>query len=267
MRCVFAFALLAGCSSLSSSTLSADEELLLSSINGPEETLASRAAFGAVSTEEDPDAPPLFHECDPDGFHAELFEDYDADESGALDGAEPDDVLEQGRRYALIAGRDDMERRQAEMRMHMLGLIYDTDESGDLSDAEKSVLFEDFTVRCDTLNAMLLADFDADGDGTLSESELQTAADTLNADLEEMRAEMDERAHEEGDPSATRSAPTASAPSPAAVTCRPDWRTSTPTATASSATPSWRPAARPCASGSAAASRCSSRPLRPRLSS
>ena len=108
----------------------------------------------------DPDAPPLFHECDPDGFHAELFEDYDADESGALDGAEPDDVSD------AHAGRDDMERRQAEMRMHMLGLIYDTDESGDLSDAEKSVLFEDFTVRCDTLNAMLLVDFDADGDGT-----------------------------------------------------------------------------------------------------
>ena len=194
MRCVFAFALLAGCSSLSSSTLSADDELILSSINGPEETLASRAAFGAVSTEEDPDAPPLFHECDPDGFHAELFEDYDADTSGALDGTEPDDVSD------AHAGRDDMERRQAEMRMHMLGLIYDTDESGDLSTAEKSVLFEDFTVRCDTLNAMLLADFDADGDGTLSESELQTAADTLNADREAMRAEMDERAGEAGDP-------------------------------------------------------------------
>ena len=92
MRSVFMLALLAGCGSVASSTLTAADELLLSSINGPEETLAARAAFGAVSTESDPDAPPLFHECNPDGFNAELFEQYDADHSGELEDAESSDV-------------------------------------------------------------------------------------------------------------------------------------------------------------------------------
>ena len=194
MRSVFALALLAGCSSFSLSSLSADEELILSSINGPEETLSARAALGAVSTEADPDAPPLARECDADGFHAELLDSYDADQSGQLDGAEPDDVT------GAHAGRDDMERREAEMRMHLLGLIYDTDESGDLSDDEKAVLFDDFTVRCDVLNAKLLSEFDADGDGALSEDELRTAEETLRAERDQMRAELDERRGEEGDP-------------------------------------------------------------------
>lgn len=194
MRSVFMLALLAGCGSVASSTLTAADELLLSSINGPEETLAARAAFGAVSTESDPDAPPLFHECNPDGFNAELFEQYDADHSGALEDAESSDV------EGAHAGRDDMERRQAEMRFHMLGLIYDTNEDGSLSDDEKAVLFEDFTARCDVLNAKILADFDADGDGTLSDEELQTAAETLDAEREAMREEMEERMGEAGDP-------------------------------------------------------------------
>ena len=194
MRPVFALALLAGCASLSSSTLSADAELLLSSLNGPEETLAARAAFGAVSTEEDPDAPPMFHECNPDGFNADLFEQYDADHSGDLSDEESSDV------EGAHAGRDDMEQREAEMRFHLLGLIYDTDEDGTLSDAEKAVLFDDFTVRCDVLNAKLLADFDADGDGALSDEELATAEETLQAERDEMREEMEGRMDEAGDP-------------------------------------------------------------------
>lgn len=194
MRPVFALALLAGCASLQSSTLSAEAELLLSSINGPEETLSARAAFGAVSTEEDPDAPPMMHECNPDGFNAELFEQYDADRSGELGDEESSDVTD------AHAGRDDMQRREAEMRFHLLGLIYDTDEDGALSDDEKAPLYEDFTARCEVLNARLLEEFDADGDGELSDEELATAEETLKAERDAMHEEMEGRRGEEGDP-------------------------------------------------------------------
>lgn len=178
---------LVGCQSLSTSSLSADEELVLSVTNGPEEALVARGEYGVSGTAEDPDAPPLFRECDAEGFHAELFGSYDADNSGELGQDEEAEV------EATHAGRDEREQQEAHMRWHLLGLIYDTDEDGALSESEQSVLFDDFTVRCEALEAMLIAQFDADGDGSLSDAELSTAAETLEAEREAMRAELDER--------------------------------------------------------------------------
>lgn len=190
MRCLVLFAALIGCQS-SPSSLTAEQELLLSATNGPEEALSARAEYGVLSTSDDPDAPPLFRECDADGFHEEIFSRYDTDASGDLGDPEREEV------ESAHAGRDEMEQRHAHMRFHLLGLIYDTDEDGSISASEQSVLFDDFTVRCEALTEMLLAAFDADADGELDDDELATAGETLEAEREAMRAELDER-HPDG---------------------------------------------------------------------
>ncbi len=66
-------------------------------------------------------------------------------------------------------GRDDMEQRQVEMRVYVVGLIYDSNEDGSLSDEEKAVLFEVFTARCE---------FDTDSAGPFSD-ELATCRTAL----------------------------------------------------------------------------------------
>lgn len=183
MRCVLLNLLLSACSGVGDS-LSADEELLLSATGGAEEGLVSRAAYGALGAESDPDQPPLLRECDADGTYHDIFASYDADGDGALDHPEQEDVSD------ARADRGDIERREIEMRWRMMLLIYDLDEDGALSDSERATLFDDFTVRCEVLSDKLLAEFDADGDGTLSADELATATATLEAERAAHYAEM-----------------------------------------------------------------------------
>lgn len=185
---------LSACSALTSSTLSADDEILLSTTSGAEEALASRATLGAMTPSEDPDQPPLFRECSAEWTFIGIEERYDRDQSGDLDEAEAADCQD------ARAGRDDMEERNAHMRMAMLGLIYDLSEDGTLSDEEKAPLYEDFTARCEALSALVLAEFDADGDGALSDAELESAQRALEAEREAHRAEMEARMAEEGGP-------------------------------------------------------------------
>lgn len=187
---LFILVALSACSSFSD-TLTAEQEMLLSTTSGAEEALASRAALGALTPTEDPDQPPLFRECDAEWTFTGIREGYDRDQDGGLSSEEQGDCQD------AHAGRDDMEERSARMRMAMLGLIYDTGEDGSLSDAEKAPLYEDFTARCEALHAMVLAEFDADGDGALSDEELATAESTLSAERDAAHAEMEERMAEE----------------------------------------------------------------------
>lgn len=177
---------LVGCES-SDSAIPAEGEILLSTTGGEEEGLSSRASFGSLAPSGDPDQPPMMRECDASGTYTGIFSEYDADADEHLDEGESASVED------AHGGRDEMAARDAEMRWHLMLLIYDTDEDGSLSDAEKSPLFEDFTARCEVLSARLLEDFDADGDGELSASELATAEEAIEAEREAHRAEMEER--------------------------------------------------------------------------
>ena len=72
--------LLIGCGE---DSLTAEQELLLSTTSGEEEP----AGFGAKSTEaygtpSEVDQPALFRDCDAQGFFTKLFDGYDADSSG-----------------------------------------------------------------------------------------------------------------------------------------------------------------------------------------
>ena len=176
--------LLAACAGANDS-LTAEQELLVSATSGAEEAFASTAVSGEMPTSDGRDQPPLMRECDAEGSFVGLFEEYDADGDGELGPPEEDEV------FGAREGRDQMEARNARDRMHLLGLIYDTDRDGELSDSEKAVLFDDFTVRCEVLHERLLADFDADGDGELSDSELATAEASMQEMMEAQRAEME----------------------------------------------------------------------------
>ena len=174
---------LSACDS-SGTTVSADGEILLSTTGGAEEGLTSRDTMGDLAPSGDPDQPPLGRECDASGTYTGIFSEYDVNANQSLDTGECQSVQD------AHADRDDLAQRDAEMRWHLMLLIYDLDEDGALSDTEKSPLFDDFTTRCQVLAAKLLADFDADDDGTLSDSELATAQATIEADQEAQRAAM-----------------------------------------------------------------------------
>ena len=173
------FILAAGCTS--TDAIDARSELLISATSGAEEALA-RGDDGEAAPTEDPDQPPLFRECDAEGTFVGLMARYDEDGDGELGPPEEDAVFD------ARAERDPDEAMRGEQRMHFLGLVYDTDRSGEIDDDDElTVLFEDFTVRCEVLHTRLLEDFDADGDGTLSEEEMQAAGDAIRAEMESIR--------------------------------------------------------------------------------
>lgn len=190
MRALLVTLALSGCTGLGSS-LSAEAELLLSATNGAEEGLASRAVEGGLGPAEDPDQPPLFRECSGEQTWEDIFARYDADGDHAL-GEEEAAEVEAGR-----GGRDDFERHMAERRWHLMLVIYDLDGDHDLSEPEQSTLLEDFGARCELLHEQLVATYDADGDGALSDEELATAEEALRAEEEARRAEMEARFAEE----------------------------------------------------------------------
>jgi hypothetical protein len=169
---------LAGCG-LTSSSLDAESALLVSATSGAEEAM-SRSSYGDTSGTSDPDRPPLFRECNAEGDFVALFNEYDKNADGELAGTEATRVQQRH-----PGGPE------AEHRMRLLGLVYDLDGDGALSDSEKATLFDDFTVRCEALHAKLLTDFDADGDGVLSDSEKATAEAALEADRAAAHDETD----------------------------------------------------------------------------
>ncbi len=173
--------------SLGLQALSADEQLILSAISGEEDYLTGRQTLeerpeGAAPEEAPTSAPPMFRECDAEGEYVGLFSAYDLDESGELRGEESETV--QAEHGGGPGGpRDHL--------MRLLGLVYDSDGEMGFSEAEKATLLSDFSARCEAIHAQILADFDADGDGTLSEAEEAEARAAHEAEMEAQREAME----------------------------------------------------------------------------
>lgn len=72
-----------------------------------------------------------------------------------------------------------------------LAPIYDADESRSLDDTEQAALVADLTAGCSARNAAVLADFDVDASGDLSQEEWDAARASLRAAHEEERASLD----------------------------------------------------------------------------
>ena len=184
-------------------TTSATDRLLVSATSGAEEAIAW-STYGETAGETDPNRPGLFRECDAQGTYIGLVEKYDADGDGAIDSSEADSVdadYEAAEDSASDGPDGDRPHGDGhgghgghpggDHRRHLIGLVYDTDLDGELSTEEKVDLFADFTVRCETLHQKLLDQFDADGDGTLSDTEIATAEATLEAEREAAHAAME----------------------------------------------------------------------------
>jgi hypothetical protein len=56
-----------------------------------------------------------------------------------------------------------------------LGVVYDGDDSGTLDETEQAAILADFTAGCTAIKARVVAQWDTDGDGVLSETELAAA--------------------------------------------------------------------------------------------
>jgi Ca2+-binding EF-hand superfamily protein len=74
-------------------------------------------------------------------------------------------------------------------KLHRIKWIYDTDNSGELSETERAVLEGDLVTRCENKEAYMLATYDTDADGVLSEEELAAASAAKEAEREARRAE------------------------------------------------------------------------------
>jgi hypothetical protein len=72
-----------------------------------------------------------------------------------------------------------------------LAPIYDVDESRSLDDTEQAALVADLTAGCTARNAAVLADFDVDASGDLSQAEWDSARASLRAAHEAERASLD----------------------------------------------------------------------------
>lgn len=174
------FLAFAGCSDTSLSALTATEELTLSAASTKEEVLLDGEDAAAAAMPEH-EAPTPMGECDAFARFQELQASYDTDGDGTLSATEEEAVI------AARGDRGSEADRHLQGLWHMLGLVYDLDESRSLDDTERAALFDDMTVRCDALQAKLVEEFDADGDGALSEEELATATEAMEAAFEEGR--------------------------------------------------------------------------------
>jgi EF hand domain-containing protein len=80
-------------------------------------------------------------------------------------------------------------------RVSLLLSLYDADDSGALDATELGALQSDIEARCESREAALLAQFDSDGDGKLSDAERDAARAALRARFGHGR----HRGHGEGD--------------------------------------------------------------------
>lgn len=190
---LLALTLFIGCGE---AALTGEQELLLSTTSGEEEP----AAFGDKSTEAygTPsliDQPEMFRECNSQGFFKALFDGYDADRSGELGRDEEADI------HHARSGREDHHVRMMQRRWHFLSFVYDANDDGEISESERTTLLSDHTERCENLHAQVLADFDEDGDGLLSDAEKEAAHDAMQERHEDHRENMKEAhgRHKRGD--------------------------------------------------------------------
>jgi hypothetical protein len=72
-----------------------------------------------------------------------------------------------------------------------LAPLYDADESHSLDDAEQRQLIDDVTAGCTARSARLLADFDDDADGALSQAEWDAARQAMRDAHEGLRTSLD----------------------------------------------------------------------------
>ncbi len=151
--------------------LSAQAQLTLEAISGEEEDVVEGDGDLMAG---DQAARPLFRPCDAERALENVVATYDANEDGAVGPEEEGAVSED-----LAGDRRGSQRRLR--RWSALAFIYDADDSGDLSDAERADLLADFTERCEVLHAGILEEFDADGDGELSEDEQSAVREAREA--------------------------------------------------------------------------------------
>ncbi len=185
--------------------LDADKELLLTAISSEREALVQgEEQLAGDPGRQEPDQPGLGGTCDAAAQFADIFARYDEDRSGDLEEPEADDVA------AERDHRDDHDRMRRLEAWIALETTYDVDDSGSLDEDERAALLADFTTRCAVMQERLLADFDADGDGELSEEERREARAALDADRAAHSPEGEGRegeAPEVGGPGGGRSAP------------------------------------------------------------
>ena len=182
MRFILPLAFLVGCTM--ESTLTGEEEILISALSGEEEVFSDHdiAARGMQPSE---DMPKMFRECDAQGSFEKIFDRYDEDKSSELDEEEKEKVCD-GRK-----DREATQQRRAKHMMELLKWVYDLDEDKELSDTEKEALYADFSERCEQIHQKLLAEFDADGDGVLSGEEQEAAKEEARLRYEEKGLERD----------------------------------------------------------------------------
>ncbi len=111
--------------------LSAIESLVVSSINGAEDYLASNPSDVAGSA---------LRSCDVADTYEGIFDSVDADGNGSLDEDEANAAVS---RYA-------MDEAQAAL-LGLVKFVYDLDDDGQFSEAELDMLFADFSERCEAL--------------------------------------------------------------------------------------------------------------------
>jgi hypothetical protein len=150
-------ALFAACGGAAGTT--AEDLLTSKAVTGQEETYVEDGMAAD-------DALPLFHECDAQQTFEGLLAEADSDASGALEQDEANSVEKAHRPPPFWP---------------FLHFIYDADDSKDLDEAERQTLLDDHTVRCDAIYAKIVADFDVDGDGALSDEEKAAAAEEIAA--------------------------------------------------------------------------------------
>ncbi len=138
------------------SATTAEQTLVAKAISGEEETLV-----GSGFESENGAPLPFGRECDATGTFEQLFEGADQDGDGQLGAPESTEVEDSFGPPPPF--------------FHFLAWVYDADDSHSLEESERIALLDDHTLRCEAIHDRLLEDFDADGDGTLSESELDEA--------------------------------------------------------------------------------------------
>lgn len=173
--------------------LDAEKELLLSSVSSEREALVQDSEqLAGASDRAEPDQPRLDGDCDVSAHFEEIFARYDEDTSGELEAPEEEDV------HAERDHRELHEKMRRIMAWVAMETTYDADDSLELDEEEREAVMADFTTRCEVMHARIVEDFDADGDGELSEAEAEEARAELEARRAEHRAEGGERGPEGG---------------------------------------------------------------------